>query len=194
MTTNIRKRGAVLCLPILLLCASYVPARADDGWALTGFAGVMTRDPWHDAVQVWDADYVKSGLVGLGLERQFAQAGRFSFGLEVQAVQHFGRQGHFEINTPFTVRYDRQGAYLPNLDSLAFGLGLSWASERPQVEIDRDGDSTQTLFYWMIELAYDLAQTEDELLFRIHHRSDGYGVFPIDTGSNALTIGLRRRF
>jgi len=173
---------------------SVCPTMAHSDWIVTGFAGVMTNDVWEDAIQVVGAEYLDSGLIGVGLGQEFAHYGRLSFGFEIQAVQHYGAQTNFEINTPLTVRYNRRGDFFPSLEALAFGLGVSWASEVPQTEADRDGASTQTMFYWMGELQFDLPNTEIDLVTRIHHRSDGYGVWDVDSGSNALVIGLRKSF
>lgn len=183
--------GCAICLSVLL---SASPARADPELIVTGFLGVMTNDSWEDTVQFWDTDYAESGLIGVAVGRDVAHRGRLSFGYEIQAVRHFGVQDHFEINAPLVVRYDRAGQRLPAISSLAFGLGLSWASEKPQVEIDNDGDTTRVLIYWMSEVGLDLSGTEMEGILRVHHRSDGYGVFPEDSGSNALAVGVRRRF
>ena len=170
------------------------PTMAHSDWIVTGFGGVMTDDVWEEAILVVGAEFLDSGLIGVGIGREFAHYGHLSFGFEIQAVQHFGAQNNFEINTPLTVRYNRHGDFFRTLESIAFGFGLSWASEIPQTEIDRDGASTQTMFYWMGELQFDLPNTELELVTRIHHRSDGYGVWGVDSGSNALTIGLRKSF
>lgn len=103
-------------------------------------------------------------------------------------------QDNFEINLPLVIRYNRAGQRLPLIGSLAFGIGLGWASEKPAIEVEYDGNSAQTLIYWMGEIGFDLPDTELEGIFRIHHRSDGYGTMSYDAGSNALAIGLRRRF
>jgi hypothetical protein len=176
------------------LAAAALPARAEGDWMLTGFAGIMTDDVWEDAIRFWQAQYLRSGLVGVGIGREVAQRGDFSFGFEGQIVQHFGAQSNFEINLPLTVRYNRPGRLLPAWESAAFGLGISWASEDPATEFARNGAATQVLFYWMAELAFDLPDTDTEFLMRLHHRSDGYGVWEVDSGSNALAIGLRTRF
>lgn len=161
---------------------------------MTGFTGVMTDDVWEEAILIVGAEILDSGLIGVGIGREFAKYEQLTFGFEIQAVQHFGTQTHFEINTPLTVRYNRRGDFFRALESFSFGFGISWASEVPQTEIDRDGRSTQTMFYWMGELQFDLPETDFDLITRLHHRSDGYGVWSADSGSNALVVGLRTSF
>jgi len=73
-------------------------------------------------------------------------------------------------------------------------LGLSYATDVPESEIDRGGDSTRTLVYWMAELEFYLPPDFLTLVFRLHHRSDGYGLFPEDSGTNAFLAGIRWRF
>lgn len=170
------------------------PTKVHPDWMVTGFTGRMTDDVWEEAILVVGAEFLDSGLIGVGIGREFAEYGRLSLGFEIQAVQHFGTQDNFEINAPLTLRYNRRGDFLPALVSLAFGFGVSWASEVPQTEINRDGASAQTMFYWMGELQFDLPNTDIDLVTRIHHRSDGYGVWSVDSGSNALVIGLRKSF
>ncbi len=171
-----------------------VPSQVLGEWTVTGFAGVMTNDVWEEAITVIDADFLDSGLFGVGVERQILRHGQLSFGLELQVAKHFGTQSNLEINTPLTLRYHRVGENFPWFEAIAFGLGISWASEVPATEVNRNGASTQTMFYWMGELQFDLPATDIDLVTRIHHRSDGYGIFEVDSGSNALVIGLRHSF
>ena len=193
MSLRTRLKATTLAAAAALGLAA-APVQAEGDWMVTGFAGIMTDDVWEDAIRFWQAQYIRSGLIGVGLGKEFARRGNFTFGFEAQVVQHFGRQSNFEINTPLTVRYNRPGRILPWWESAAFGLGISWASEDPQTEFDRNGAATQVLFYWMGELAFDLPETDMEFVFRLHHRSDGYGIWEVDSGSNALALGLRKRF
>jgi len=138
-------------------------------------------------------DFVDSYLVGIAVGRDIAVSGPFHFGIEGQIFGHFGEQNLLEFNVPLYARY-----HTPNdwrvLKSLTFGLGLGYATETPQTEVNRDGESTRLLFYWMGEIEFYLPSEELSLVFRLHHRSDGYGVFEADSGSNAFLIGLRKAF
>ncbi|PWJ14396.1 hypothetical protein [Jannaschia seohaensis] len=136
----------VAVLPVLAVALSS-PAKAESDIIVTAFAGAMTDNVWEEAILVWDAEFIESGLVGLAVGQDLFHRGRLSLGYEVQVVKNFGQQDQLELNAPLVVRYDRAGQPLPAIGSLAFGLGLSWASEKPPVEIDDDGDTTQTLFY-----------------------------------------------
>jgi hypothetical protein len=177
-----------------MVFATVMPAKADPPRMVTAFAGLITANAWEDAVLVWDADYLKSGIVGFALGQDLVRRGRLSLGYEVQLAGHFGIQDHVEVNAPLVLRYDRAGHRIAPIGSLAFGIGPSWASEKPQVEIDLDGDTTRTMIYWMGEVGFDLPGDTVEGVLRLHHRSDGYGLFPVDSGSNAVVVGFRRRF
>ncbi|MEM9642135.1 MAG: hypothetical protein AAGA19_11605 [Pseudomonadota bacterium] len=167
-----------------------------DGWSLTGFAGVMTDNVWEESIQPWETEFLDSYLIGLGLRRDWPVAGsnRYFIGIEGQTVAHFGDQTHLEFNAPVVLSYRPQGRWSGPVDVLSFGLGLSYASEIPQTEINRDGASQRLMIYWMAEVAVPGPIAQSEVLFRLHHRSDGFGLFEENSGSNALTIGIRRSF
>ncbi len=161
-------------------------------WIVTAFGGQLTNNVWEEAINPSETKFIDSYVVGLGVARDFAQRGRFDFGWEIQAVGHFGDQDHFEFNTPVYARFNTPESWRI-LKSLTFGLGLSYATKVPSTEIERGRDSTRTLVYWMGEMEFHLPPENLDLVFRLHHRSDGYGLFPHDTGSNAFVLGLRWR-
>ncbi|MEM8870338.1 MAG: hypothetical protein AAGE38_08045, partial [Pseudomonadota bacterium] len=135
-----------------------------DGWSLTGFAGVMTDNVWEESIQPWETEFLDSYLIGLGLRRDWPVAGsnRYFIGIEGQTVAHFGDQTHLEFNAPVVLSYRPQGRWSGPVDVLSFGLGLSYASEIPQTEINRDGASQRLMIYWMAEVAVPgpIAQSE----------------------------------
>ncbi len=166
-----------------------------EGPSVVLFGGQMTDNHWEETLAPWEIDLLGSYLIGVGVGYEWTMGlPRTSIGLEAQMVAHFGRQDHIEFNLPLVLRYYPERPLLPALNSLAFGIGLSTATKDPQTEVDRDVETTKTLVYWMGELAFRLPSEDRELIFRIHHRSDAYGVFPNDSGSNALAVGIRWRF
>ena len=187
----LRRNNILSPVSLLVAALALTPAaRGESQWTLTAFGGQMTNNAWEEALNPTKTDFIDSYLVGLAVGRDFASRGNWDFGWEGQIVGHFGEQDHFEFNAPVYFRYQ-----LPEnwriLKSLTFGIGLSYATEVPQVEIDRDGESGHTLIYWMGEMEFHLPADNVNLVFRLHHRSDGYGVFPYDAGSNAFVLGLR---
>ena len=80
------------------------------------------------------------------------------------------------------------------IESFAFGLGGSHTTEVPQVEIDTNDGSRRNLIYWMLETEFQTGTPGNTLFFRIHHRSDAWGLLEPEGGSNALALGFRRVF
>lgn len=159
------------------------------------FGGTMTEGRWYEALSPGTVEFAGSSLVGASVawERQIG-ASRFSYGIEAQMVAHFGRQDHFEFNLPVTLRYTPRRPWPPRFKSAAFGVGLSHATKIPQVEIDRKGLSQRNYVYWMAEAEFDLPRPEDSVYLRLHHRSDGYGIYDVSSGSTGIVLGWRREF
>jgi hypothetical protein len=78
--------------------------------------------------------------------------------------------------------------------SVAFGLGLSYATELPEVEVELEGSSHQSLIYWALEFTAGPPNASWEVLMRLHHRSVAWGLMGEDGGVNALGLGFRYRF
>lgn len=188
------RRTLVIWLVFLgLPLSSFADAsESTNPWIFTPFGGQMTSNVWEEALNPTQTEFIDSYLVGLAVGKDFARKEKWDFGWEGQVVAHFGEQDHFEFNVPVYARY-----YLPEswriLKSLTFGLGLSYATEVPPVEIAIDGESSQLLVYWMGELEFHLPSDDLTLVFRLHHRSNAFGLIPEDGGSNAFVLGLRWR-
>ncbi|MBJ3762512.1 hypothetical protein ILP92_07120 [Maribius pontilimi] len=175
--------------------AASASAQVVEGPSLVLFGGQMTDNHWEETLTPWDIDFLGSHFVGLGIGYEWpSRLPRTGIGIEAQMVAHFGRQDHLELNLPLVIRYYPDQPLLPGLESLAFGIGLSRTTKDPQTEIDRDGETSKTLVYWMGELAFNLPSDNTDLILRLHHRSDAYGLMDTDSGSNALALGVRRRF
>ncbi|NNE54151.1 MAG: hypothetical protein HKN30_17315 [Sulfitobacter sp.] len=172
--------------------ATGASAEQDQRWYLDRFAGIMSENRWHEVFDPSRAKFADSGLLGVGLgwERQIGKS-RFHFGVQGQAVVHFGRQDHFEFNVPVILRYVPRNPVPRWLKSASFGLGLSYATKVPQVEVDRTGESQRTFAYWLTELEFDTALPDSSLFVRLHHRSDAFGAFEADSGSTAVSFGWR---
>ena len=64
----------------------------------------------------------------------------------------------------------------------------------PDVELETNSDSSRWLIYWFGELTFGPPASGWEVLFRLHHRSDGFGTIADDGGSNTVCAGIRYRF
>ncbi|MEL6617477.1 MAG: hypothetical protein AAFP16_01280 [Pseudomonadota bacterium] len=191
-----RRSCAVLltCLAPVLLAAQFLgPARAQGQWYASGILGTMTEGSWYELVKPDDLRFADSHMIGaaIGWDRAIGTS-RFRFGTEAQLLAHFGRQDHFELSVPVTLRYvPRRNR---RIRSVTAGIGLSYASKIPQVEIDRNGASQRLFVHWLAEMEFGRPDPDASLFFRMHHRSDGYGVFKVDAGSTGYLFGYRRRY
>lgn len=187
----------VLCL--LLPFSPAVPAGwADERlYALNVYGGWMTANHWDDFfLNAADLDFKDSYFVAVALARRIGKyQDKASFEIEGQVVKHFNFQTHWELNALIVARWEKFG-WNDILDtSIAFGLGPSFATDDPEIESEIDGNTSQFLVYWMIELALGLPDyPRVAVITRIHHRSDAFGLINDGGGSNALAFGLKWRF
>lgn len=158
------------------------------------FGGVPVSNGWQDVFSSpGDLEFRDAGLVGLSYGREWpTPAGAFSIGIEAQVVKYFGEQTHLEFNLPAFLRY-RPGGFRP-LNSLGFGVGLSHATEVPPIEVENKGGSARTLLYWAMEAEFGQQDADSTVFLRLHHRSNGFGLFAEKGGFNAVVLGLRHRY
>jgi len=189
-------------LSLVLLCTwlliSGAEARDTDArWnAFTLYGGRLTANVWEEVFNPEELAFVDAYLVAATLSRRLGgYRDLLSYELEGQLVRHFGDQDLWEMNALATLRWEPFW-WDEHLDtSLAFGLGPSYASETPQVEVAIDGESQRFMVYWMLEFAFSPpSHSRFALVTRLHHRSGAYGLVADEGGSNALALGLRYRF
>ena len=193
--------GLTLAIAIFLLLpfGLTVPASwADERlYALNLYAGWMTSNHWDDFFHnVDDLNFKDSYLIGVALARRIGTyQNKASFEIEGQIVKHFHFQTHWELNALVAARWE-EFWWDDVLDtSVAFGLGPSYATDEPEIEMENDGNTTRFLIYWMLELAIGLPNYPSvALITRIHHRSDAFGLISDGAGSNTLAFGLKWRF
>lgn len=182
----------VLCALLLMLAK---PAAAEERITLGFMSGVMTTNKidvlYHWSELDFDDSYFAGFMVGYEQPLRYEN---WSAGAEFHLNQFFGDDTYGEIVLAGTVRYAPPNPWVSLIDSYAFGLGVSHTSETPEVEVITRGDSQRTLVYMAIETAFDVGLEDSEVFLRLHHRSDGYGLFSKDTGSNAFAIGFRKEF
>ena len=160
------------------------------------YGGQLTSNDWQEVFIPSRLDFIDSYLAALAVARQVGRpTENVGLELEGQIVRHFGRQDHWEFNALGVIRWTRF-PWDQRLDtSVAGGLGVSYASEIPDAEVDFEGDSERLLAYWMLEVEAALPRTTDwHILARLHHRSPAYGLFGDGGGVNVLGLGLRYDF
>jgi hypothetical protein len=191
-----RRWATLLTLFTLLLgtTASETVLAQDFGLALYG--GRLTKEKWEKAISP-EADYSDSTIVvaagSWAVTRWFDD--KLSLELEAQVGKYFGDQDHWEVNLPILgFRWHRFPWDASLATSFAWGIGPSYATRVPEVELETNDDSSRWLIYWFGELTFGPPAADWEVLLRLHHRSDGFGTVADDGGSNAVCAGLRYRF
>lgn len=168
-------------------------------WTATLYGARMSSETgWEDILlDPFEAQYVDVFLVAAAMSRPFAQfkAGALTLEAEGQVVRYFGDQDHWEFNVvPLVTRWQRFPWSDRVATSAAFGLGLSYATELPPVEVEIEGESAQLLIYWVLELTAGPTDAPWAVTLRMHHRSVSYGLMADEGGMNAVGLGLRYRF
>jgi hypothetical protein len=196
----INKFLKLFCCVLISVCflISIPDARADSDWAATLYGAVLLEGNLSDGSLLWSG-FEDSYLIALAISRRMASYGnKIDFELEGQVVKHFEGQEHWEFNGLGIVRWlpFPWDDYIDT--SFAFGAGLSFATETPEVEeeLRGDGQTQEVLTYLLLELEIGLPTLQNwSCVTRIHHRSGAFGLFNGVTGaSNAWGIGIKYRF
>ena len=193
-------RKALVALALVPALAGVAAAAARDGpgpWGVTVFGGVLLDNTFEEVLfQPWLIDTESARLLGAaGSVRVAEPVDGLEIGLEAQLVRHLGEQSHWEVNAPIVAARWTRFPWRDRLATgVAFGLGLSVASETPELEAANEGGSQPMMAYWMIEVGVGTPDARWELVGRLHHRSTAFGTFGEVGGANALVLGLRRRF
>lgn len=166
--------------------------------AATFYAGrISSANAWHDIMtSPSQTEFVDAYVAVAALSRQFARQreGDLTWEVEGQVGYNFGDESHFEFNAAFGPRW-HAFPWDDSVDmSAAFLLGLSYATEVPEVEVQLEGSSEQLLIYWCFELTAGPPRGDWALSLRLHHRSGGFGVIAEDGGMNAVALGVRLGF
>ena len=187
-----------IVLFLLATAITATPVQADQmPYSMNLFGGELTSNHWEEFFNPFSSlDFQETYLAGVSLARQVGRLNEnLLFEAEGQIVKHFEKQNHWEFNALLSARW---GAFPWDKyvnTSVAFGIGPSWATEKPPVEVANEGDTKQYMVYWMIEFAFSPPGNDRwALITRIHHRSEAYGLVAERGGSNALVGGLKLRF
>jgi hypothetical protein len=165
-------------------------------FSLAIYGGQLTREKWEYALSP-EADYADATIAVAAASwtafRFFD--GNLSFELEAQAGKYFGGQNNWEFNLPILgFRWHRFPWDDQVATSLAWGIGPSYATRVPKIELETNDDSSRWLIYWFGELTFGPPTANWEVLTRMHHRSNGFGAVANDGGSTAVAMGLRYHF
>jgi hypothetical protein len=177
------------------------------GFNILGYGALFVNADLLPISLYGDIAYKRSYLEVLGVNYPLNTKLRFlNFEVEGLAGKHFGRMKHFEFDGVFLAR----AGNLFNLPmSIAFGQGLSWASQNPILENQQKGfdikrgtfsiydvESRQLLNFLVIEadFGFPFIKYFPRIFVRLHHRSGIWGTYcPADPpcGSNFLSYGIK---
>ncbi|NBB68993.1 MAG: hypothetical protein GVY33_01510 [Alphaproteobacteria bacterium] len=168
-------------------------------WGMLVYGGVLTAGDWKEALRPDRVEFEDSQLVGVGVSYTYARPWQQRIDLEVEGavIKHFGLQEHVEFTAvPLAARWRRFPWDAHLATSLGVGGGFSYAARPPAAEIEVGRQAEQLLFHWYIEAAAGPPERRWEAIFRLHHRSGGFGLLAPQggSGSDFLTLGVRRRF
>jgi len=189
---------------IALLLLSFAPhdvvaSDLDGKWATTLYAArISSESGWEDVfVNPIGADYVSAFLAVAGVSREYAHysGGALQLEAEGQIAYAFGDQQYWEFNVvPVVLRWQRFPWNRAVATSAAFGLGLSYTTELPDIEVELEGESKRLLVYWVAEFTAGFPNNPWSVSLRLHHRSVAYGLMGDEGGMNAVGLGVRRQF
>jgi hypothetical protein len=184
---------------ILLLLAPGAGVAAPADWAATVYgARISTQPGWEDLfLDTAGTRFTDSYLLVGAFAHRYTQRydGALAIEWEGQVARHFGDQQHWEFNAlPVVLRWRKFPWSEHIATSAAFGLGLSFATEMPAVEVELEGESHRTLVYWVMELTAGPPARDWAVSLRLHHRSVAYGLMGDEGGMNAVGLGVRFAF
>jgi hypothetical protein len=180
-----------------------VPATASDITSpntFTFYTGrISSEETWEDVLlKPYSDNYTDAYLVTAAYSRAYRESheGALRTEFEVNATYNFGEQDHWELNfAPITLRWQRFPWSEQLRTSVAFGVGLSYAFDFPQVEYELENDTQQLLIFWLLEITAGPREGPWSAVMRLHHRSPAWGAMGVaDGGMNAPSIGFRYEF
>lgn len=183
-----------------MLVALAAAAAISSPHTFTVYTGrISSEETWHDVLlKPYSKNYTDSYLLAASYQYAYQEhlEGALRIEYELNAAYNFGEQDHWELNVaPIGLRWQRfpWDHYLHS--SLAFGLGVSYAFDRPEVEQRLENDTQQFLLFWQLELTAGPLDGPWSAVLRLHHRSPGWGVMGVaDGGMNAPSLGFRYSF
>jgi len=177
------------------LLAGMLGLAAANNHSVTLYAGQITTENIagfiSPDVEFADA-YLVVGALAWTLKRFLDDA--LLLEVEGQVGKYFDDQKNWEFNLAIAGRWKKFPWNKKVKTSLAWGIGPSYATEVPKVEISLAGSSRQLLIYWFGEISLGPPKSNWAGVLRLHHRSPGFGLLGTKGGSNTLAFGLKYFF
>ena len=194
----VSKYFIIAAILVITITAAFIgKAMAGEDFAVTVYGGRMTDGDSGDVV-TGRAGFIDAYIVVGTLSWTFARylEDALSFELEGQVGKWWGDQHNMEFNLPLAIRWSKFPWNHYVATSLAYGLGPSYATKEPAAKFDNCDSTEKFLVYWFGEIALGPPDSKWAGVFRIHHRSDAFGLIadPNIHSSNTLAVGLKYRF
>ncbi|VGO22212.1 hypothetical protein [Pontiella sulfatireligans] len=191
-------RGGKFCLIAAAACLQGIAPCIGQtrDFAVAVYGAQLTREKWEHTISP-DTRFTGATLVSATASWTALRFfdGKLSCDVEAGVGKYFGEQDNWEFNLPILgLRWHRFPWDHRLATSLAWGIGPSYATRVPEIELETNDDSQRWLIYWYGELTLGPRESNWEVLMRLHHRSDGFGTVADDGGSNAVGAGVRYRF
>jgi hypothetical protein len=177
----------------------FAPVVADSPHSIFVFAGALADGDLGDALLLVDNNYSGSFIGGAAYRYDFLRLPfDFSLGAEVGIAGRFGHGESAEFWGAAALRY--RNLWLGSLNlipAVMFGLSaVTGPTGIEHVNVAIHHGNEKLLFYLGFELAFALPDYSGwELVYRVHHRSGGYGTLgDLREGNNANVLGFRHYF
>lgn len=164
-------------------------------WSLLFYGGMATRGPLHELIRFGPPELVSDSIIVAAANRKTGEWGKtVDLELEFQIGKHVESGGPFQLNSVFIIRWKRTPWERLFQSSFAFGNGLSFASQPPEIERTDGRKGSKLLYYISLEFLFPLPVEANNLnaFIRVHHRSGVFGLLDDSrAGSDFLTLGMR---
>jgi hypothetical protein len=193
-------RGCAVATLLAAAAASTHAADIASPHTFTLYSGrISSEATWqHVLAKPFSDNYTDSYLLAASYMRAVREHldGALRLEYEVNVAYNFGEQDHWELNVaPLTLRWQRFPWSNLLHTTVAFGVGLSYAFDFPEVEYRLENDTQRLLLFWQLELTAGPRDGPWSAVARLHHRSPGWGVMGVaDGGMNAPSLGFRYAF
>jgi len=178
-------------------CAAFAPMTRWGAPFVKVFGGFGSRDAFSNLLlSPWDTGTSTDRLVAAATGTAIASAfcGSLTFEWEVLYAHHWGSQRLSEFGLAFNGRWNKFPWNENVLTTFAVGTGPSYATTEPDYEPHARGDASRWLNQLNLEMTFASPNDADlALLVRLQHRSGIFGTIG-GTGSNYLSVGIRRQF
>ena len=160
---------------------------------------ISSEETWHDVLKKpYSRKYTDTYLITAAYSHAYREHfdGALRMEYEANVTYNTGPQDYWEVNfAPVSLRWQRFPWSEHMRSSVAFGLGLSYAFEFPEVEYRLENDTKQLLVFWMLEFTAGPREGPWSAVVRLHHRSPAWGAMGVaDGGMNAPSLGFRYSF